>query len=265
MEAVVLDLDGTLLDSNKKVSKRNLNSIKKLKRAGIPIIIATARPPRSVKDLLPEEVQSSAIMVYYNGAMIVSERLNINHHFSMDSSLCSDIIDYLVEYEPNHWLSLEVDENWYSHKNLDYTAVMKILSNPKRLDLEKLKQMHPTKILVSNLNSIQSFIEKFGHKTNIITTDSNKLTQIMRLNISKEYAVSLLSENLGVNLDKIIVFGDDFNDLGLFKLCGYPVAMGNAIIELKELAKEVTATNDNDGVAKILEALLNKRMHFYNE
>ncbi|WP_281248949.1 HAD family hydrolase [Bacillus alkalicellulosilyticus] len=52
-----------------------------------------------------------------------------------------------------------------------------------------------------------------------------------------------------------VVFGDDFNDIGMFQLCGYPVAMGNAIEELKYIAKEVTDTNDNDGVAITLEAL----------
>ena len=70
MEAVVLDLDGTLLNSDKKISERNLKSIEKLNKNRIPIIIATARPPRTVRYLLPEEIQSSAIMVYYNGAMI---------------------------------------------------------------------------------------------------------------------------------------------------------------------------------------------------
>ena len=50
-----------------------------------------------------------------------------------------------------------------------------------------------------------------------------------------------------------LAFGDDFNDVGLFQLCGWPVAMGNAIDELKAIAKEVTESNDNDGVAMILE------------
>jgi hydroxymethylpyrimidine pyrophosphatase-like HAD family hydrolase len=110
------------------------------------------------------------------------------------------------------------------------------------------------KILVSHLHSIQSFIENFGDQANIINTDSNQFTQIMRLNVSKENAISILSDKLGISLKKIMVFGDDFNDLGLFKICGYPVAMGNAIRELKDLAMEVTDTNDHDGVSKALEA-----------
>ncbi|WP_301625867.1 HAD family hydrolase [Paenibacillus apis] len=52
-----------------------------------------------------------------------------------------------------------------------------------------------------------------------------------------------------------MVFGDDFNDIGLFNICGWPVAMGNSIDELKLRSREITETNDNDGVAMILERL----------
>ncbi len=255
MEAVVLDLDGTLLNSDKKISNRNMESIELLFNSKIPVIIATARPPRAVKSLLPEEIQSQAIMVYYNGAMIVSEKLGINHHFSIDSKISSELIDYLIEVDREHWLSIEVEDNWYSYQDLDYSSVMKVTNNPKKIDLDEIKQLNPTKILVSNLSSIEPLYKKFGTKANIIETDSKQLIQIMRLNISKEYAVKEVSKLLGISLEKVVVFGDDFNDLGLFKLCGYPVAMGNAIKELKDLAKEITETNDNDGVSKTLEVI----------
>lgn len=107
MEAVVFDLDGTLLGSDKQLSSRNKKAIEQLLQNKIPIIIATARPPRAVKYLLPPYIQSQAVMVYYNGAMIVSEQLGINQHFSIDSAMSSEIIDYLIEEEAPHWLSIE--------------------------------------------------------------------------------------------------------------------------------------------------------------
>lgn len=256
MDALVLDLDGTLLNSDKKVSERNLRSLKEVIKRDIPMIIATARPPRSVKQMLPESIQSSAIMAYYNGAMIVSKSLNIHYHFSIDSKISGVIIDYLMRTEPQHYLSVEAKDHWYSYQDLDFTETMQITSNPKKIDLKALKKISPTKILVSHLNSPSSFCNKFASQVTIINTDSNQLTQIMKRNISKEFAVSLLSEKLGLSLDHVVVFGDDFNDLGLFKCCGYPVAMKNAVPELKQLAAEVTDSNDHDGVAKTLEHLL---------
>lgn len=259
MDAVVFDLDGTLLNSDKKVSERNLRAVRAINIRRIPIIIATARPPRSVKQMLPEEIQSSAIMVYYNGAMIVSKSLKIHDHFPIDSKISAAIIEYLMKTEPEHALSVEVEDRWYSYQNLDYRAEMNIANNPEQIDLETLKRISPTKILASHLNSPLSFGNKFAGQVNIINTDSNQLTQIMKLNISKEHALSLLSRKLRLSLDKVVAFGDDFNDMGLFKRCGYPVAMGNAIHELKCLAAEVTDSNDHDGVAKTLEKLMGKK------
>ena len=257
IKAVVIDLDGTLLSSNKKISRRSLKAIEILIKNHIPLIIASARPPRTVKYLLPEEIYSSAIKVYYNGAMIVSEQLGINLHFAIDSVISSLILDYLIKNEENQWLSIQVEDKWYSYKDLNYQSIMKVKSNPVTITLDEFRKMQPTKMLLSNLNSLESLNSLFGNRTNIIHTDSNQLTQIMRKNISKEYAVNVISDKLGISLNSIVVFGDDLNDLGLFKMCGYPVAMGNAVEELKNLAKDITETNDNDGVAKVLEVLFN--------
>ncbi|WP_083413001.1 HAD family hydrolase [Bacillus massilinigeriensis] len=57
-----------------------------------------------------------------------------------------------------------------------------------------------------------------------------------------------------------MVFGDDYNDLGLFDMCGYPIAMGNAVEELKNKAMITTETNDEDGVAVVLENYLRRNI-----
>lgn len=69
----------------------------------------------------------------------------------------------------------------------------------------------------------------------------------------KEDAVQLVLNDIGINSENVMVFGDDFNDLELFHICGFPIAMGNGITELKNCAKYITESNDNDGVAVALE------------
>jgi len=255
VDAIVLDLDGTLLNSNKEVSNRNLKAIVEIHKLGIPIIIATARPPRAIKEFLPKELQEIAIFVYYNGALIVNQQLQIDEHYSIDSNINKQIIEYLMINEPDHLFSIEVNDKWYSYKEIDYRSLIKVSENPEVIGLEKIKLENPTKILVSHLKNINDFTKRFGDQVNMITTDSNTLTQIMREGISKETAVSTLAERLDFSLEKTMVFGDDFNDLGLFKLCGLPVAMENSIDELKTFTKEITTSNDEDGVANILENL----------
>ncbi|MNI91337.1 putative phosphatase [compost metagenome] len=88
---------------------------------------------------------------------------------------------------------------------------------------------------------------------NIIATDGGVLVQIMHKSASKEDAVQCVLSDIGVKSENVMVFGDDFNDLGLFQKCGFPIAMENAIIELKNCAKHITESNDNDGVAVAIE------------
>ncbi|MHA6480744.1 HAD family hydrolase [Paenibacillus sp. strain BS8-2] len=78
----------------------------------------------------------------------------------------------------------------------------------------------------------------------------------MNRSVSKASGVELLLEHFGIRLSQVIVFGDDYNDLELFGLPVYRVAMFNAVNELKELANQITESNDNDGVAIVLEQLL---------
>ncbi|TKI53185.1 HAD family hydrolase [Lysinibacillus mangiferihumi] len=257
VDAIVLDLDGTLLNSNKMISKRNLDSILEIHKLGIPIIIATARPPRAIKEFLPKELQEIAVFVYYNGALIVNQQLQIDEHYSIKSTINEQIIEYLISNEPDHLFSIEVNDTWYSYKEIDYRSFMKVSKNPEIIEIVEIKLKSPTKILVSHLKNIEDFNKKFGDKVNVINTDSNQLTQIMKLGISKESAITNLAERLDISLEKTMVFGDDFNDLGLFKICGIPIAMDNSIDELKSIAKKITTSNDEDGVANILETLCN--------
>jgi len=203
------------------------------------------------------ELQEIAIIVFYNGALIVYTPLQINEHYSIDSTINKQIIEYLITNEPDHLFSIEVNDTWYSYEKIDYRSFMKVSKNPEIIEIVEMKLKSPTKILVSHLKNIEDFTKKFGDIVNVINTDSNQLTQIMRLGISKESAIANLAKRLDISLEKTMVFGDDFNDLGLFKLCGIPIAMDNSIEELKSIANYNTTSNDEDGVANILEKLLN--------
>lgn len=255
VSAIVLDLDGTLFDANKKVSQRNLNAVLHCHKQGIPIIIAPARPPRAIKDLLPKQLQEIGIMIYYNGALVISEIMDLYEHRPIESSITAELIDYLMTCESDPYLSVEVEDNWFSNIELDYTELMKVKTKPTIISLVEIRQFSASKVLISNMKKTDDLIKHFGHRVNIIITDSGKLVQIASKEVSKENAVINICGYLGISVSNVMVFGDDYNDLGLFKLCGYPVAMGNAIQELKQIAYKVTQTNDQDGVAIMLERI----------
>lgn len=254
--AIALDLDGTLLDSNKQVSARNRNAILQCHSRGIRIIFATARPPRTVASLLPEELLHIGSFVYYNGAQVSCRFTWCELHEPIPASLTAEIVDYCVGVDVDVILSLEVRDAWFSLKEVDYSVSMNVKSNPVVKPLEEMKQYDATKILISNFAAYDHLKQRFSGQANILLTDGGQLIQIMSKLASKETAVAHLCDRFGIPLRQVIAFGDDYNDAGLFRVCGQSVAMGNAVEELKRLATEITASNDQDGVAMVLERFL---------
>ncbi|MFC5452551.1 HAD hydrolase family protein [Paenibacillus aestuarii] len=159
---------------------------------------------------------------------------------------------------PQSFISYEVNDSWYTctpipDSQLGHFGIRSNDPKPLIVDKDIISSLSPTKILVHGYSSWRDVIEQFSDHVNVIATDGGALVQIMHKLASKEDAVQWVLNDIGVKAENVMVFGDDFNDLGLFHKCGFPIAMGNAIIELKKCAKHITKSNDNDGVAVALE------------
>ncbi|CAG9614717.1 Putative phosphatase [Bacillus rhizoplanae] len=254
--AIVLDLDGTLLNSQKEVSKRNLQAILECYRKGITVIFATARPPRSVKIFLPQELQEIAAIVYYNGALIVDNTSEYRQHYPIESAITNEIIEYVIAHHSDACMSIESEDMWYSNRSLDYSKSITTIVNPIVVSLHEFKRINASKLLISQYPYYENLHKQFEHKVNTVYTDSGTLIQIMAKGVSKKQAIMDLCVQNHIAMNSIMAFGDDWNDLDLFHACGFPIAMENAIRELKEIAYFVTKSNDEDGVAQVLEKLI---------
>ncbi|SEC59439.1 Cof subfamily of IIB subfamily of haloacid dehalogenase superfamily/HAD-superfamily hydrolase, subfamily IIB [Paenibacillus sp. GP183] len=254
--AIVLDLDGTFLSSGKTVSKRNLDAVLKCVAIGMRVIVATARPPRSVRALLPDEILGVCSFVYYNGALIQDIRSGFEKHISIDRFTIASILDYCSAHLPNCGISLEVRDQWFANpgpidENIFYTR----LFQPQVRSNDELKSLDATKLLITYFDSPEKLRRSFGEHVHFVVTDRGTLIQIMNCTVSKASGVELLLHHFGIPTSQVVVFGDDYNDLELFAMPVHKVAMFNAIEELKELADQITDSNDNDGVAKVLERI----------
>ncbi|MGC5328863.1 HAD family hydrolase [Brevibacillus sp. SYSU BS000544] len=256
-KAIILDLDGTILDSAKKISRKTIEILQAIRNKGIHLIFATARPPRST---LFEEINLSSLgtIIYYNGAMFDCKISNQTIHFSIPSKKSKEIIEFCLFLNADANISIEVQNKWFSSKSLDYREMMKVKDKPSIISFDELVSHDCTKILLTDFSFSKELVSKYGKELNILVTDSGQLIQIMSPVASKECAVEYILNTLQVKLSDAMCFGDDFNDLGLFQSCGYSVAMGNAIEELKNIANEITLENDKDGVAMVLERFVNK-------
>jgi Cof subfamily protein (haloacid dehalogenase superfamily) len=257
IQAIVLDLDGTLLGSDKSISPRNYQTVKRCFDSGIHIIVATARPPRAA-DLFLNKFPFADYLVYYNGALISCKSKQIQRHISIPNEISQQIIKFIELHAPQSLISYEVNDVWYAYTPIpdSQRAPFGLRDNdpkPQVKDNDFLNSLSPTKILVKGYSAWQDIIVQFDDHVNVIATDGAVLVQIMQKSASKEQAVQWVFNDIGVKPENVMVFGDDFNDLGLFHMCGFPIAMENAISELKNCAAHVTDSNDQDGVAAAIE------------
>ncbi len=228
--------------------------VERVLEKNILVMIATARPPRTVRKLLPSVLQERSLMIYYNGALI--EREGIQKHTAIEPDLVQQVCDYVRVNEKSCWISAEVTDHWVCTEANDYRSLIGVSQNPEQIDLDLFETLSPTKMLLCHIRNPQALSEALSHIVAVLHTDKGMLTQLMNRSATKEAAVSEITSEKGISLADVVVFGDDYNDLGLFYQCGYPVAMGNAISELKAIASEVTSSNDDDGVAVTLERIL---------
>lgn len=258
MRGIVLDLDGTLLNSEKQVSERNLKALLACRRMGMRVMFATGRPPRSVRMLLPPELLEDASFVYYNGALVADAAAGIDMHTPIEDVTAAEIIDYCTEQLPREiMVSLESKDRIYSLRAIQDFTFYSRWNQPTLCTPEELKRLIATKILISEFGGAEQRLrEAFAGKTRFIATDQGRLIQVMHPSVSKVTGVLTVCAHYGIDASELFVFGDDYNDLEMFSMSAHAVAMGNAVDELKALAAEVTETNDNDGVAHVLERWL---------
>jgi Cof subfamily protein (haloacid dehalogenase superfamily) len=260
IQAIVLDLDGTLLGSDKSISPRNYEAVKRCYDSGIHIIVATARPPRAANQFV-KNFPFVDYLVYYNGAQTICKSKQTQRHISIPMEISHQINNFIELHAPQSIINYEVYDSCYTctpvpDSQLSHFGIRSNDPKPLVVDKNFIRSLSPTKILVHGYSTWMDVIEQFGNHVNVIATDGGVLIQIMQKSASKEEAVRWVLDEIGVKPENAMVFGDDYNDLGLFQLCGFPIAMGNAIIELKNCAAHVTDSNDNDGVAITLERLV---------
>ncbi|NLU31211.1 MAG: HAD family hydrolase [Clostridiaceae bacterium] len=251
MKVIVTDLDGTLLRQDKNISDRTLKAMNEVVNRGFRIIVATARPKRAVRGIIPSKFLDY-YLICYNGAEIYhGEQLIHSNYLKADA--VKDTVRWFMENYPGIRISIEIMDRLYA--NFDVRLMTGWLPEYTYVDFNDFDFKPTAKILV-DLCGIDDLSRIYGilpDDFKMVVTDSGTLGQIAHKDVSKMNAIRALSEILGFKCTDVIAFGDDYNDLDMIRECGMGIAMGNAPEEVKKAAKRVTDTNDNDGVAMELE------------
>lgn len=248
IEMIVTDLDRTLLRTDKTISEYSISVFEHCRKNGIKIVFATARPIRTVTHFALA-IKPDAV-IYHNGAVI--------HH--LDGSIekisipieeVRKILSDITVLYPNARLSVEISDTLYA--NFDVSLFWNN-TTAIQTDFSDLPDLPADKIIVgvSSLSEVEE-IARLLPTHLYAEMAENKLALVMHRDATKLNAIRSVAERCGVDLSDVAAFGDDFNDIGMLRMCGNGVAVANAIDEAIAAADYICDTNDNDGVAKWIE------------
>jgi len=266
IQIIQLDLDGTLLDSEKKISPRNYRALERAAEQGVQIVPSTGR----FYDGMPQVVRDMPFVNYViavNGAQIYDvRRKKVLHRAEIWPERAVEVFRYLET------LSCIFDcyvDGWGYMKADLYGRIDEFVSNPitNRMVRELRTPMEDFYGFVQDksVQKIQAFFKDMDLRARemerlaqmfpdmAVTSAIVNNVEINAADANKGEALQVLSRQLGVDIRDTMAFGDGSNDLAMIQTAGIGVAMANAYQGLKDAADYVTATNDEDGVALAME------------
>lgn len=284
---ILIDLDGTLLNSRSTISKKNQAMLRKLIKLNYAVFIATGRNYKEALELT-SNIEGLAYITT-NGSYIVDFEGNVIFNNSIDQSLLAPLIKNLEKYNGLSYYLSSADKIFAKNKykilkNLllidgikelfSVDSIFRLINNYKlfsisvKKDMEKFvgqKELIIQKLYVmGNENKLKKayseLSDKFKGKVKI-TTSGNFNLEINAAATSKGTALKFLSQRFKTSLENTIAFGDGNNDLELLELAGTSVAMANTNSnDLKARADLIAPNNNEDGVAKVLCRLFSEEL-----
>ena len=240
---VLIDLDGTLLNSNKNITELTANAIKSIKD-NTRIVLASARGFCRIKPYLKQLdlLDSKNYTIAFNGGLVMNNLEDKIIDQKIKYSNIKELIKFIVQNVNYEWIFYTYYDR-FNINNIDDLNQF-ILKN----DIYKIVCLS-TKEDISTLRILAN--EKYGHLFQITSSELTRI-EFVKKGATKLKGIKKLLEKLEIDRTEIIAIGDGENDIDMIEFAGCGIAMGNAPNIVKQVADIIADTNDNDGVGKIL-------------
>jgi Cof subfamily protein (haloacid dehalogenase superfamily) len=247
---IVLDVDGTLLDSRLRIPAATRRAVPVLLAAGHRLVLASARPPRSVLALAQTLLgDGAAEMIALNGALVTRGRETLAER-PIGPSTVADLVGHVRR----SGLAASLYARWewlVEEEGPEIRAEAAIVGfGPRRVD-DLAALGSPAHKLLAIGAGAPAFRDRVRGGVEVSLSKPG-YCEVVAAGASKAEAVALVRRALGVPAENVIAFGDAENDVPMLEAAGVAVAMGNAVEAVKRAADLVTGSNDEDGVALAL-------------
>lgn len=255
---MLTDLDGTLLNSKRRISPKNFSKFSLLKQQGITRVAATGRSVYSVRQVLPTDFPID-FLIFSSGAGIMDWKTgNIIRSRSLQKEDIQKVADFFLEHELDFSIHDPIPDThyfyWYgtSTPNTDFLERLHIYRKfARQWDHRMLESASQLLAITDNHQKILSKIRNNFEHLNIIRTTSplnlsSVWIEVFPADVSKGTAAEWLCNELNVDPKLCMSIGNDFNDLAMLEWAHKSFVMQNAAEELKRNF-EIVPDNDNDG------------------
>lgn len=261
---ICCDVDGTLLNDDKKIPLRNIEYIKKaIKDRGTIFSIVSGRMPSGVYRFY-DEMGIEGPFSCYNGCLVCNDKRQIIEEYRMDKHIVSLILDSLEEL--NIEGVLFDNDTWYIEKENSYAFNRRFKhynSYPKICSFRKANiEFNTNKILAvspdpEKLKQLENRIKEKGiNESEATFYRSETFFEVMPYGINKGVSLDLLAKYYNIGLDEILAIGDDYNDFEMLQKAGCGVAMANSVPEAFDFADVTVCSNNDGGVAEAIDRFI---------
>lgn len=258
--AVFSDIDGTLLNSEHRITPRTRAAIEAVRAAGVPFVIVTARGITATYPLLEQEGITCAV-VAYSGGVILDEARNVIHHHGLTRAQAQELVEFAEAEGLDMTWSAYSFEDWVCPDRSDPRIQEEeriVMAQAREGDIASIERDEVQKVLClcgagSTADVLRRLRDRFPER--LVVQSSPTLLEFMPAGTTKAVAVRTLCELWGIDPTDAYAFGDSSNDMPMLEAVGHGYLMGNASDELLASASRVAPSNDEDGVARVLERL----------
>lgn len=261
---VASDVDGTLLDPSERVSGRTAGAAQRVVASGTPFVLVTGRPPRWVPQIV-DGLGVAGVAVCSNGAVLYDAASDVVLRDSaIDPVLLHDVAEQLRAAIPGSLFAVErsttsardrIDQQFLAEP--EFRGVW---PNPdvRSAPLDELVGKSAVKLLVLHRELTSGEMataaeEIVAGQLQVTYSTGAGLLELSAPGVDKASGLAAVAAELGVDQPDVIAFGDMPNDIPMLEWAGHGVAVHNAHPGVLDVADEVTADNENDGVAQVLE------------
>lgn len=267
IKLVAIDMDGTLLNSKKELLEETKQYFKNFhnKNTETLLVLCTGRPESGIRPYLKDlgYLEENHYIISQNGANIYESQTGKR---VMDAFVDSAAIQKWIELGKKHGISvMGAGVDYYYSFDEDPTEWMefdvKLVSGKlKRIPTKESLNTDFYKILLmgdeEQLNEFETYIPQEWRDEFYVVRSQKYLVEVLTKGVNKAFGLEKLAQKLNIQPSEIAVIGDAANDIEMLEYAGLAVAMGNASEEVKAIADIVTDTNENNGVIKAIDKLI---------